>query len=563
MSDKKTRALIRRHYTWPGVYKDVKDWCKQCPKCQLVKKKPQAKAPLHPLPVVSEPFEVLAFDIVGPFERSRQGHKYILTAMYLASKYPEAIPLKDIRAETVAEGMLEIFSRTGIPKTILTDQGQQFIGKLNEQLCQRLNIRKIRTSAYHPQTNGCLERWHGTLTPMIKKSISNKLDWEKQVKLAVFAYRCAPHSNTGLSPFELIYGKNVRGPLEILRENWENQEKEQFNVSTWIEELHERLQTIRDVAAQREVEAKKKMKMNYDRQSKPRELKEGSMVLLRIPGLGRKLDDTWDGPYEVHRKIGDVNYEVIVPNKRKKKKIVHINNCKEWHQADALVLRIVAAAEEMGDEKEDKLGLFEAELTEVQKKTLDDLLRNYQDVLRDEPGLAKGVHYVIETGDSLPKRTMPYRICPAWRDAIKKEISTLLEAGIIEPTTSPWSSSIVPIKKPDGSVRLCIDFRKLNAVTTPDPYCMPLIEDLLDQVGDCGFLSKLDLSKGFYQIPIRMEDRDKTAFCSPYGKYRFTRMPFGLRNAPSTFQRTMHTVLRGQEDHSATYIDDILVYSRT
>ena len=80
---------------------------------------------------------------------------------------------------------------------------------------------------------------------------------------------------------------------------------------------------------------------------------------------------------------------------------------------------------------------------------------------------------------------------------------------------------------------------------------------------NCGFLSKLDLSRGFYQIPIRMEDRDKTAFCSPYGKYRFTRMPFGLRNAPSTFQRTMHTVLRGQEDHSATYIDDILVYSRT
>ena len=148
----------------------------------------------------------------------------------------------------------------------------------------------------------------------------------------------------------------------------------------------------------------------------------------------------------------------------------------------------------MGDEKEDKLGLSEAELTEVQKKILNNLLRNYQDVLRDEPGLAKGVHHVIETGDSPPKQMMPYRICPAWRDAIKKEISTLLEARIIEPTTSPWSSSIVPVKKPDGSVRLCIDFSKLNAVTTSDTYCMPLIEELLDQVGDCGFLSKLDLS---------------------------------------------------------------------
>ena len=91
---------------------------------------------------------------------------------------------------------------------------------------------------------------------------------------------------------------------------------------------------------------------------------------------------------------------------------------------------------------------------------------------------------------------------------------------------------------------------------------MPLIEDLLDQVGDSQYMSKLDLSKGFYQIPIREQDCVKTAFCSPYGKYQFTRMPFGLCNAPATFQRSMHDVLRGQEEHSATYIDDILIYSR-
>ena len=95
MSDKKTRALLRRNYTWPGITRDVAEWCKTCPKCQLVKKTPQSKVPLQPMPIVSEPFEILAFDIVGPFERSRQGYKYVLTAMCLASKYPEAIPLKD------------------------------------------------------------------------------------------------------------------------------------------------------------------------------------------------------------------------------------------------------------------------------------------------------------------------------------------------------------------------------------------------------------------------------------------------------------------------------------
>ena len=116
MSDKKTKALLRRYYTWPGISKDVVEWCRTCPKCQVVNKTPQQWVPLQLMPIISEPYEVLAFDIVGPFERSTQGYKYVLTAMCSASKYPEAIPVKDIQAENIAEGMLEMFSRTGIPK---------------------------------------------------------------------------------------------------------------------------------------------------------------------------------------------------------------------------------------------------------------------------------------------------------------------------------------------------------------------------------------------------------------------------------------------------------------
>ena len=93
---------------------------------------------------------------------------------------------------------------------------------------------------------------------------------------------------------------------------------------------------------------------------------------------------------------------------------------------------------------------------------------------------------------------------------------------------------------------------------------MPLIDDILDNVGECKYLSKLDLSKGFYQVPIKESDKDKTAFCTPFGKFRFLRMPFGLMNAPSTFQRMMQTVLECQENYSSPYnIDDVLIYSRT
>ena len=108
-----------------------------------------------------------------------------------------------------------------------------------------------------------------------------------------------------------------------------------------------------------------------------------------------------------------------------------------------------------------------------------------------------------------------------------------------------------------------VDYRKLNGITVTDPYYMTTLEEILERVGNSRCLSKLDLSKGFYQIGIEKESMEKTAFITPFGKYSFTRMPFGLRNAPAIFQRSMEVVLRGCYDCSAPYIDDIVVFSRS
>ncbi len=132
----------------------------------------------------------------------------------------------------------------------------------------------------------------------------------------------------------------------------------------------------------------------------------------------------------------------------------------------------------------------------------------------------------------------------------------------MEPSTSPWSSSVVPIVRPDQSIRLCVDYRKLNTVTTPDPYYIPTVDELISKVGEAAFLTKLDLAKGFYQVPVQESDKEKTAFITPWGKFQFTKMPFGLRNAPSTFQRLMDCVLAGMTSHAVAYIDDILVFSK-
>ena len=168
----------------------------------------------------------------------------------------------------------------------------------------------------------------------------------------------------------------------------------------------------------------------------------------------------------------------------------------------------------------------------------------------------------IRTGDSPPIASAPYRVPDKLKDEVKKEIENLVEMGVASASHSPWASPIVPVCKKDGKLRLCVDYRKLNSVTRSDPYYMVTLDEILERVGDSGCLSKLDLSKGFYQIGVEKDSVEKTAFVSPFGKYAFNRMPFGLKNAPAIFQRCMEEVLRDCFDFAAPYIDDILVFSK-
>lgn len=168
----------------------------------------------------------------------------------------------------------------------------------------------------------------------------------------------------------------------------------------------------------------------------------------------------------------------------------------------------------------------------------------------------------IDTGDSQPIRQSPYSVPLGIRDKVKKELEVLESGGIIERCASSWASPLVPVRKPDGGIRLCVDFRKLNEVTKKEPYYIPGFDEMVELVGDGTVLSKVDLSKGFYQVEVDEEDRDKTCFICPFGKFRFRRMPFGLTNAPAVFQRLMDEVLVDCVEFSKVYIDDILVVSK-
>ena len=168
----------------------------------------------------------------------------------------------------------------------------------------------------------------------------------------------------------------------------------------------------------------------------------------------------------------------------------------------------------------------------------------------------------IKTGEARPVAQYPRRLAYHWVDKVKEETASLEKLGITATSSSPWSSPIVPVPKPDGSVRPCTDYKALNAITETVVYPLPRMEEVLQEVAGAQFITTMDLAKGFLQIPVAKEDQHKTAFVTPHGKWEYSRLPFGLKNAPAHFQKVMDTVLAGVHGARA-YIDDVVVYTQT
>ena len=161
-------------------------------------------------------------DIIGPLPRSRSGKRYVLVICDYATRYPEAIPLYSTNASHITEELIGVFARVRIPSEILTDQGSNFTSQLLTELYRMLHIHPIKTTPYHPQTDGLVERFNQTLKSMLRKATTKEgRDWDKMIPFLLFANREVPQSSTGFSPFQLLYGKPVRGPLNVLRESWE------------------------------------------------------------------------------------------------------------------------------------------------------------------------------------------------------------------------------------------------------------------------------------------------------------------------------------------------------
>ena len=178
-------------------------------------------------------------------------------------------------------------------------------------------------------------------------------------------------------------------------------------------------------------------------------------------------------------------------------------------------------------------------------------------------GLTNLAEHAIETEDAAPIKQHPRRVPLAHAEAEKQAIEDLKAKGVIRESTSPWASPIVLVAKKDGGVRPCVDYRRVNQLVKPDGFPLPRIQDCLDAVAGSSLFSTMDLTSGYFQIPVKREDIPKTAFVCKYGHFEMTRMPFGLNNAASTFQRTMELALQGlQWVTCLIYIDDVIVFGK-
>jgi len=181
-----------------------------------------------------------------------------------------------------------------------------------------------------------------------------------------------------------------------------------------------------------------------------------------------------------------------------------------------------------------------------------------------QPSTTSKVEHIIETGNAMPKSTRgPYRASPDEKRNITQQLKEMLQNGIVRESKSPWEAGIVMAPKKDGDSRFCVDYRPLNELTKKDVYPLPRIDDCLSALGGCTYYSIFDLASGYWQIPIREEDKEKTAFLAPDGLFEFNVMPLGLCNAPATFQRLMDRCLAGLKWQSVlVYLDDIVVFSK-
>ena len=276
----KMALLLKPYFYWPNLNRDCQQYIKACERCQRTDKANPRHNPMVERQVVTQPYQDLAIDVVGPFPTAVGGFKYLLTCIDNATRWPEAIPVRSATAAVVISALTSIFVRCGFPLKITSDNGSQFVGKTFTKWLKDRGIQHVKTTPYHPQGNGVVERFHRTLTAMITKTAELKGNWAKVVPMALYFIRCTPSATTGISPFLATHGWEPQTPLQVLYQSWVDSELGPIDLSEWVAINADRLDQARDIATSSKITASRNRARVWNKKARERQFQVYSLGSL-------------------------------------------------------------------------------------------------------------------------------------------------------------------------------------------------------------------------------------------------------------------------------------------
>ncbi|KAG8199260.1 hypothetical protein JTE90_003684 [Oedothorax gibbosus] len=320
----KTTHKVRERFYWDKLKSDVDKWCRTCSTC-TARKGPNTRTRGRLQRYnVGAPFERIAIDVLGPLPQTTNGNKYILVVMDYFTKWPEAYVIPNQEATTVAEALLQDWiCRFGVPLLLHSDQGTNFTSSVFTGLMDLLGVTKTRTTPLHPQSDGMVERLNRTILNHLSLfTHRNQNDWDQKLPLFLLAYRSAVHETTGLSPSQMLMGRELRLPCDLL---FGRPPDDPSSPVEYLEDLKARLEDVHLFARERIDINTSRMKTRYDAKSHEPAFKIGDKVWFWNPkrrkGLSPKLQTFWEGPYTVVKQLNDVVYRI--QKKPCKPKVVH------------------------------------------------------------------------------------------------------------------------------------------------------------------------------------------------------------------------------------------------
>lgn len=578
----KTRMKINRVFAWPKDAMDISKYVKGCLTCaRLAPRNIDERAPLLNIPVIGEAFKEWTIDVIGPsIDMSKRRKLYVLVAVCNATRWTELIVLNNLTAKSVLEGLTtNLFARFGTCATLRYDMSSAMMSNLMQALLKELGVEsKVAIAGYHAGVTALAERYVRTTSNMIKSYIHDQpRSWREMLAHFAFCLRETPCETLGFSAHELVMGRNLSNEMQSMRERWLgidlDEGKKTGDVVTYLNDLRQKLDAVNQLAQQHAAEMQSKTKVWYDKHSTERALEPGDFVLILIPDDDRKLYMRWSEPKCVVRRVDARNYLIDLGHRQA---LFHVNQLRKYDDKTPYVNAVITV--DPIDSENDLLPLIDWEetvaefnvgthLTDEQQREMRELLAQFPTVLTSRLGATHLVEHSIKLRDDTPCVAPIYRTPHSLRPAVEAEIQRLLDAGIIQPSESSYRAPIVPVLKPDKTVRLCVNYKLLNAKTIDDLHPLSDANEVLSQAAGAAYITKIDLSSAFYQVPLQKDCRHYTAFQCHLGLFEFKFSPMGLKNSPRTLDRLVRRLVRAAGRHdcsnASSFLDDVIISSKS